>query len=262
MEKPVIIPYKGKNMIGILHIPEKAGNGSWVVTIHGFADTKVEHHRMFVKIARRMARHGIGVLRIDLLGSGDSEGDFEDMTVSNEISQTLAVIDWLRGQAELKVSKVGLLGFSLGGLVVSCAAVRDEQIQTLALWAPVSEGLLNMVNYFGLENVYKGLAGDTVGAPDGDAIKGQFFKELGQFDPAVELEKFKQPVLLVQGTKDQAVLPFNAQRFAKAFRNPLSRVHYIDGAGHRFDTIEHEKELLDVTEEWLFMRLGTQKQPD
>jgi hypothetical protein len=89
----------------------------------------------------------------------------------------------------------------------------------------------------------------------GDAIKGEFFKEIGRLDSARELEKFEQPVLLVQGTKDQAALPVNAQRFEKAFRNPLSKVHYIDGAGHRFDTIEHEKELLSVTEEWMTEQL-------
>lgn len=256
MEKPVVIPYHGQNMIGMLHVPESIKLGAWNIMVHGFADNKVEHHRMFVKFARRMAKRGIGVLRIDLIGSGDSEGDFEDMTVSGEISQTLSVIDWLRGQSELNVSKIGLLGYSLGGMVASYAAVRAEGIQTLALWAPVSEGLLNMVNYFGLEKVYKGLAGDTVGAPDGDAVKGEFFKELGQFDSAKELEKFEQPVLLVQGTKDQAALPVNAQRFEKAFRNSLSRVHYIGGASHRFDTIEHEKELLCVTEEWMAVYLN------
>lgn len=251
MEKPIIVPWQGKNMIGMLHFPENYGEGAWVVTVHGFADTKVEHHRMFVKIARRLAKNGIGVLRIDLLGSGDSEGDFDDMTVTGEISQVLAVIDWLRRQPELKVSKVGLLGFSLGGLIASYAAVRAEGVQALALWAPVSDGLLCMVNYFGLENVYKVLIDGVVGAPDGDTVKGTFFRDLGQYDAAAELEKYIQPVLLIQGTKDQAVLPVNAQRYEKAFRNPSSRVHYIEGAGHRFDTIEHEKELLDVTEEWM-----------
>lgn len=255
MEKPIVIPYQGQNMIGMLHVPENIKLGAWIIMIHGFADNKVEHHRMFVKFARRMAKRGIGILRIDLIGSGDSEGDFEDMTVSGEISQTLFVIDWLRGQPELNASKVGLLGYSLGGLVSTYAAVRAKGIHTLALWAPISEGLLNMVNYFGLEKVYSGLAGNTVCAPDGDAINGEFFKEIGRFDSAKELEKFEQPVLLVQGTKDQAALPVNAQRFEKAFRNPLSKVHYIDGAGHRFDTIEQEKELLSVTEEWMAKQL-------
>lgn len=251
MERPVVIPYEGKNMIGMIHVPGSIVKGSWIIMIHGFADSKVEHHRMFVKFARRMANRNIGVLRIDLVGSGDSEGEFEDMTVSGEILQTLAVIGWLRGQSELNASNISLLGYSLGGLVSSYAAVRAGGIKALALWAPISEGMLNMVNYFGLENVYKGLAGETVCAPDGDAVKGQFFKELGQFDPTVELGKFEQPVLLVQGTGDLSALPVNAKRFEKAFRNPSSKVHYIDGAGHRFSTIEHERELLSVTEEWM-----------
>lgn len=256
MEKPVIITYQGKNMIGMLHIPDTMDVKPWVVTIHGFADTKVEQHRMFVKIARRLAKHGIGVLRVDLLGSGDSEGDFEDMTVLGEIEQTLAVIEWLRSQPELKVSDIGLLGYSLGGCVSACAAARDGRIKTLVLWAPVATPQYDMMNYFGLENVYRALSGAVVCAPDGDAVNSLFFEGLDKINPIEEISNMDQPILLVQGTMDQAIVPFNAHRYKSCFRNEQSRVHYIEGAGHRFDTLEHESELLNVTEKWFLEHMG------
>lgn len=258
MEKPVIVPYKGQNMIGMLHIPERTEYNAWVIMVHGIGDTKVENHRMFVKIARRLAKQGIGSLRIDLLGYGDSEGDFEDITISGEIEQTIACIDWLR-QEDISAAKIGLLGYSLGGCVTSCAAVRDNKIETLVLWAPVSDPYWNMLNYMGESEFINGLQGQVICTPDGDALKGEFFKELNEINPIAELKNYNQPTLLIQGTEDEAIIPINARRYEEAFKNPLSKVHYIQGASHRFDRLVHEKELLDLTEKWLIEHLGTTK---
>jgi len=249
MEKPVIVPYNGQNMIGILHIPDENRKNAWVIMIHGIGDTKSEHHRMFVKIARRLAKRGIGSLRIDLLGYGDSEGEFENMTISGQIDQTIACVNWLRENYSQNCT-IGLLGFSLGGCVCACAASRADNIKTLVLWAPVSDPYWNMLHYMGEVEFMKGIRGETVCIPDGDALQGKFFEELIDIDPVRELKNYKEPVLLIHGTLDEGVLPINAYRYKQAFVNTLSKVYFIEGAGHRFDKLEHEKELLDLTEDW------------
>jgi len=249
MEKPVIVPYEGQNMIGILHVPDKSMHNAWVIMVHGIGDTKSENHRMFVKIARRLAKKGIGSLRIDLLGYGDSEGEFEDMTISGQIDQTIACVNWLR-ENDSHNCTIGLLGYSLGGCVCACAASRAENIKSLVLWSPVSDPYWNMLHYMGEEEFLKGIRGEVMCTPDGDALKGNFFKELNDIDPIRELKSYKEPVLLIHGTLDEGVLPINAYRYKEAFVNHLSKVHFVEGASHRYDNLEHEKELLDFTEEW------------
>ena len=255
MERPVIIPYEGQNMVGMLHIPDNLKQNAWVVMIHGIGDTKVENHRMFVKMARRLIKHGIGSLRIDLIGCGDSEGDFEDMTISGQIEQTIACVDWLREKYS-ESSKIGLLGFSLGGCVTACASARIKGTRTLVLWSPVSDPYWNMHNYMGDEVFVRGMKGGTICIPDGDALKGEFFRELSIINPVMELKQFNKPVLLIQGTADEAIFPVNATRYEEAFVHPHSKVHYVHGASHRYDNLEHEKELLDSTEAWISNNLG------
>ncbi|ATW25080.1 alpha/beta hydrolase [Candidatus Formimonas warabiya] len=255
-EEQVSIPCQHQNMAGILHIPGIQDIPAWIVMLHGFADDKVEKHRMFVKLGRRLAAQGFGALRFDFLGCGDSEGDLEDATIAGYIEQALQALDWLRKRPQTgKDTKIGLLGYSLGGAVAACAAPLDGGIDTLALWAPASNLYRNVANYVGEENLRRGLAGAWVDSPDGDRVGPHFFQGLRDVDPVAEIKKYPQETLLIQGTQDQVIFPVDAMRYQQAFRHPESRVHYIQGAGHRFDTYLHEQELLDETVCWFAAKL-------
>ena len=57
MEKPIVFKSQGQQIIGVVHMPERRkGKVPAVVFFHGFTGTKVEPHRIFVKMARALAR--------------------------------------------------------------------------------------------------------------------------------------------------------------------------------------------------------------
>ena len=78
METPVVFDSKGQQIVGMLHVPNGRGRFPGALLLHGFTGTKTESHRMFVKLSRRLAEHGIASLRFDFRGSGDSAGEFEE----------------------------------------------------------------------------------------------------------------------------------------------------------------------------------------
>ena len=92
MESPVVFENKGQQIVGMLHLPEGRGRFPTALLLHGFTGTKVEAHRMFVKLSRALADHGIASLRFDYRGSGDSAGEFEDMTIRSEVADSLEAI--------------------------------------------------------------------------------------------------------------------------------------------------------------------------
>lgn len=69
------------------------------------------------------ARHGYACVRVDMRGSGDSEGLMTDMYRPEEQDDALAVIDWIAAQAWCDGS-VGMMGTSWGGTASLQAAAR------------------------------------------------------------------------------------------------------------------------------------------
>ncbi len=72
------------------------------------------------------ARHGYASLRVDMRGSGDSEGVMTDMYGAAELDDALTVIDWIAGQAWCDGS-VGMMGTSWGGTGSLQAAARQPE---------------------------------------------------------------------------------------------------------------------------------------
>lgn len=115
-------------LAGMLH---KAPGDRLVIMSHGFSGTKCEAGRLYVQAARAFAAGGLNALRYDFFGSGDSEGDFTDMSPDTEIADLLAVIRW----AKPRYASIGLLGLSFGSAVSICAAARTTGIKALVTWS-------------------------------------------------------------------------------------------------------------------------------
>ncbi len=90
-------------------------------------------HRINVKLARRLAKHGIPSIRFDLQGSGDSlrsevGSDYEKQTVFD----IRAAIDCL--QFSTNIQSFAVLGFCSGGMPTFLAAHIDFRIQSIILF--------------------------------------------------------------------------------------------------------------------------------
>ena len=92
---------------------------------------------MFVTLGKALAKQGIAVFRFDYRGSGDSEGEFRDITLEGKTSDTEKCLEFLTNDPQIDTSRLGLLGRSLGGAIAVLTARRLPIIKSLALWAPV-----------------------------------------------------------------------------------------------------------------------------
>jgi exosortase A-associated hydrolase 2 len=87
--------------------------------------------------ARRLAAEGFWVLQIDLLGCGDSSGDFADARWNLWIRDVSAAVDWLKE----RVHAVSLWGLRLGALLAADIARNPPvRMDHLLLWQPVLTG--------------------------------------------------------------------------------------------------------------------------
>ena len=115
-----------------------------ILYIHPFAEELNKARRMAALQARALAHAGFSVLQIDLLGCGDSSGDFGDATWQNWVSDVVQGCQWLRNQTTPPPADVGQVPLWLWGLRAGCllaveaAAQLDEPCNFLFWQAPAA----------------------------------------------------------------------------------------------------------------------------
>ena len=131
-----------KGAVGMLHAelqkPETAKDKKvpLVIICHGFSGNC--DAKLLTDIADDLLKDGIASIRFDFNGHGKSEGEFQNMTVPNEIQDLKNVITWAQDQPW--VENISLHGHSQGGVVVSMTAgeLGDKVIKSLVLMAPAA----------------------------------------------------------------------------------------------------------------------------
>lgn len=76
-EQGVIFNSNGKQLVAIEHLPELVAQEQpkkGMIIVVGGPQTRVGSHRLFVYLARALAKKGVTVFRFDYSGAGDSEG--------------------------------------------------------------------------------------------------------------------------------------------------------------------------------------------
>lgn len=112
-----------------------------VIYIHPFAEEMNKSRRMIALQARTLADLGYAVLQLDLLGCGDSSGDFSDARWEIWKADLAVAEKWL---TEKTAAPIYLWGLRLGAtLALEYASTLNNNIRQLILWQPI----INTRNY-------------------------------------------------------------------------------------------------------------------
>ena len=259
MERTVELRRPAGRMRGMLHLPDRRSfRPPWpgVVLYHGFTGGRAEARFLFVGFSRLLARHGVASARFDFMGSGESDGEFQDMTLSGEIADARSVLDWFRRVRGVDRGRVFLLGLSMGGSVSGyVAGERGEEVRGLVLWAPAGEMGERIQERGEALRAAPAAAGP---APDLSDFNGLHIGQ-GFVPDALGLRilersaAYSGPVLVVFGTADPTVPPAVARRYAELYGG-RARLVPIQGAGHVFEGAAWREELYRQSLE--FIRQG------
>lgn len=86
---------------------------------------------------RLLAQAGFGVLAFDWPGLGATQGAIH---WDSQAKQALgAAIDWLAGRAEIDADRIGGLGFSIGGFVMTQVAAADTRLRAVVIESAATE---------------------------------------------------------------------------------------------------------------------------
>jgi len=220
-----------------LQTPDGRRHYPLVMILHGFTGNKNEPR--LTAIANNLEKEGIASIRFDFNGHGDSEGDFQDMTVLNEIEDAKKVYDYVSNLP--KVTSVSIAGHSQGGVVTSMLAgeLGDKKVKSIALLAPAA-----VLRDDAIRGNLFGVTFDSSNPPEyveifGNHKIGRNYIKTAQTLPIYETaEKFQGTALLIHGTND-TVVPYTCSlNYRHIYKK--NRFELLVGFDHGFSQdIEH-----------------------
>jgi pimeloyl-ACP methyl ester carboxylesterase len=177
-------------------------------------------------------------MRFDFTGCGQSEGKHEERLMSGDLKDTRAAIDFLAAHADF--DKLVLFGHSTGAIDASLYAPTDKRVDAIILSGGVLD-LIRCVNYdFTPEQVrefwkrgYTKTRWSLVWIGKPGTIRKAFYDEFFTLDVPKALKRFRKPVLVIHGEKDEAV-PVAEAYALYAHANKPKKLVIIKGADHRF----------------------------
>lgn len=144
--------------------PGSACRGA-VLFVHPFADEMNKARRMAALQSRALAAAGYAVLQPDLLGCGDSSGDFGDASWDDWLTDLVDAAHWL---LERHAAPLWLWGLRAGALLACAAAPRLPVRPDFIFWQPAPSGELLLQQFLRLRAAAEMLAaGGSKGIVDG-----------------------------------------------------------------------------------------------
>lgn len=108
-----------------------------IVCVPPFGEEMNRSRRISANMARTLADAGFGVLRIDLLGCGDSSGELREATWEIWRQDIAAAKAWIERRVGMTAA---LWALRLGALLALDFVRTSQSIERLVLWQPVLSG--------------------------------------------------------------------------------------------------------------------------
>ncbi|MBI2129769.1 alpha/beta fold hydrolase [Candidatus Woesearchaeota archaeon] len=234
---------KGNKLCGILSNPTASKDRPIIILCHGFSSSK--DSKTFVELEKILNEKGISTFRFDFYGHGESEGKFEDVTISEAVDDVLNAIKFLKQKG---YKKIGLMGSSFGGMASLLAASKTNDLYVLALKSPVSDYLREIIAQISKYplNVWKkqGFIYYTNSKGNKFRLNYSFFEDAKTVSGYEAAKKIKIPTLIVHGDKDESVPIEQSIKTAKLIKN--CKLEIIKGADHRYTNPEHFEKMLSL----------------
>jgi fermentation-respiration switch protein FrsA (DUF1100 family) len=234
---------RGDTLAGVVHHPDERRPRAGALLCHGMESDK--NSEKIISLSRELAARGILTLRFDFSYVGESSGKFEDLTYTGEVEDLASAFAFVRS---FPVTKIGLLGSSMGGTVALLFAAREKAVTAIAaIAAPlhpekITESLLSP------EQVEQWRSDGFISF-HGQRINVSLLEDLDRLDVARQARQIACPVLIVHGDRDETVPVREAHELHDLLAAP-KRLVVLPGADHRLSDPSHLAQAMKESLEW------------
>jgi pimeloyl-ACP methyl ester carboxylesterase len=243
----------GHRTSGILASPDTPTD-RLAVLCHGFLSNK--NSTTNKTLTRLLLEKRIATFRFDFFGQGESDGPFEQMTLTTAIDQARSALDLVTTKG---YRRLGLTGSSFGGLVSILIASQRPDLLALALKCPVADFPETLRLEFGHERMAHWKQFNEIpnvaGGPRPVPLRYHLYEDCLTYDAYKEAESIRTPTLIVQGDCDELVPLHQSHRLIDAIRVE-KWLEVLVGADHGFTKGDDFRRMTTMIAEWMKTHLG------
>jgi dienelactone hydrolase len=235
----------GLKLGGMLFVPDGTGPFPAAVIIHGSGASRRDNG-WYLTLTRYLQENGIVVLLPDKRGSEKSEGDWRTASIEDLATDTVAAMDFLRGQNAVAISGIGVIGLSQGGLIAPVVADQTSDIAFVINIVGAAVPMHDLLVYEENHNlrqlgVLPGLS-DLLAYPAAWSLiefrQKAFWAAIGNFDPAPYWRRLSVRSLVLYGAEDTNVPSAWSAEILGSLENPNIDVKIYEGSGHALEDPE------------------------
>lgn len=180
-------------------------------------------------ISRMLAERGLGVLRFDFTGLGESEGEFAETNFSSNLADLLSAAEFLR--SHYRGPEI-LIGHSLGGVAVLAAASQVAEVRMVAtIAAPSTTRQLHHTLLSHNPQLRTEDKAEMVMGKYRVPITRQLLDDLLEHKVSDAIANLNRPLLVFHAPDDPSVDIAHAEQIFHLARQPKSFIA-LDGADH------------------------------
>ena len=225
-------------------------NGPLVMMIHGFLANASEDGR-FIIVANELAKKGINTIMFSQAGCGDSKEDFVNYSLDHSLDDIETCYQYMKDYYDIDENRVAMIGYSMGGRLVSLFINKHPEINNIALWAPgidpsLGESFLgNNVEKMleeGKENNYCEFYNEFDGRYLNMSL--DLLRNLKEYDPLEGLNNYKGNALVIHGDVDETVdLKIGILAYDSLINARDKKLVIVEGADHGFGAWNNRTDL-------------------
>lgn len=225
-ESIVFTNSQGERLVGVLHRPAETPKASILYATCFSCDKDIP---VAVRLGNALAKAGFAMLRFDLPGLGESEGDFANFSFNSLVDDLVQAAVWMEG---VNLAPRALIGHSIGGAAVLATApllASVEAVVTLA--APSNLEHLAQLLHNNATRKGNGAVALSIGGREYH-FTTRFLEELKQHPSFTENARvLGKPLLVMHAPGDNIVPIEHGISLFEAAGNPRSFI-CLDGADH------------------------------
>ncbi|MDR7311834.1 putative redox protein [Nocardioides luteus] len=243
-EKVTFRSTSGPMLAGLIDLPEGEVRG-WGVFSHGF--TLGKESPAAARICKQLAAEGIGMLRFDNLGLGDSEGDWGDGSFTHKVADT---VEATRFMADRGTPAELLVGHSFGGAAVLAAATDAIGVDAVAtVGAPFQPAHVEHNYDAVLSRVLEDGQAPWMAGGKSLILRKAFVQDVRRADLRQKIMQLKKPLLVMHSPTDTTVGIENASDIFNTARHPRSFVA-LEGSDHLLTKKGQAKRAARIISAW------------